>query len=843
MRPKLRSVLGGRHSGLGWGLALGLAVVVLMDSGALKRFSLVAYDLRIRLDQPRRLPEAPQIAVIGIDSADIRDTRLSPTLWPWPRARYAELLRYLRGAGARVVAFDMFFDLPDTRHGTENDDAFAQAVLDHGRVVLATFSSTPQKDMEAAEDRGAYHGYLTKNIGVLNNAAASIGHLNVFYDVDGIARRVPVAVRSKSSGVTYAPLAVEIAKLATKRLALEPPVFASPFVRWPKGIPVDENDCIPIRYLDESHIHMRDPSTVGVPWIEKLAERKPIRMYSFGEVADANPKRLPPSEFKDKIVLVGETVQGSEQDVHSTPHGRRFGVLIQAMLLHSLLAKRPIYPVHGPYLAAAAVLFSVVLGSLLFRARFRGSNYVLIVGGTLTLVAASALLLWLNVTAFSRWGLDFDVVPFILVLLGNIGGAMAANLSRATLEIERRDLALGALSELVARPEPSGSELSRLLHGPTPDPEVASALAPSEHTFDLLLQPLTRFVQCESYALYLADSPGDGPLRLAASRSNGARLQLDSLAEAAAVANRWLVQHQTPLLVEDFTASPLFNGIPGPTRTRLNRAIHAIVGLPLVARGRPIGTLVFYNKVPSKTSPTYRFSADDLRLIAAYAHPASVALENAILYKDMHGLFLDYVKSIAAAVDAKDRYTHGHSQRVAAYSVAIATQLGFPSTDIELIELSATLHDVGKIAVRDQVLNKPGKLTDAEWAELRSHPAAGAAIVEKMTRLRVLVPGLRNHHERFDGKGYPDGLAGAAIPILARIIAVADAYDAMTSVRIYRECFTPEQAKAEVRRCSGSQFDPEMAEAFLTSLPKTGTSPLVPAADATQEPSRGAPCV
>jgi HD-GYP domain-containing protein (c-di-GMP phosphodiesterase class II) len=395
---------------------------------------------------------------------------------------------------------------------------------------------------------------------------------------------------------------------------------------------------------------------------------------------------------------------------------------------------------------------------------------------------------------------------------------------------------LGALLEVGDVAGTSGTPSSRLLDGGEPDVELALALAPSARTLDMLLHPLGRVVECESYALYLAEAPDHGRLRLGASDG---RFAFDELSEASPMrqalqqvaerANMWLVEQQKPLLVEDFATHLLFADLPPPARAQLGGKLRGLLGVPLMAKGRAIGTLVFYNKMPSPISPTYRFTAEDLRLVAAYARPAAVALENAMLYRDMHGVFLDYVRSVAAAVDAKDRYTHGHSQRVAQYSVGIGWELGLPAADIELIELSGTLHDVGKIAVHDQVLNKAGKLTDEDWRELKSHPAAGAGIVEKMTRLRALVPGLRNHHERYDGTGYPDRLAGEAIPLLARIIAVADAYDAMTTVRVYRKALDPKEAHAEIVRCSGTQFDPRIAEAFLCYRQKGETPQAVPA--------------
>lgn len=180
--------------------------------------------------------------------------------------------------------------------------------------------------------------------------------------------------------------------------------------------------------------------------------------------------------------------------------------------------------------------------------------------------------------------------------------------------------------------------------------------------------------------------------------------------------------------------------------------------------------------------------------------------------------YLQIVQALAASVDAKDRYTHGHSSRVAAYAREIADRAGFSVAEQDSIYMMGLLHDVGKIGIQDAIINKNGRLTDEEFAEIKTHPAVGAEILQKITDLPELMTGARWHHERFDGNGYPDGLAGDAIPEVARIIAVADTYDAMTSNRSYRRSMPQEQVRAEIVRCSGSQFDPRFAEIMLAMI-------------------------
>ncbi len=177
-----------------------------------------------------------------------------------------------------------------------------------------------------------------------------------------------------------------------------------------------------------------------------------------------------------------------------------------------------------------------------------------------------------------------------------------------------------------------------------------------------------------------------------------------------------------------------------------------------------------------------------------------------------------YVRSIDAlikALEAKDFYTRGHSQRVTMYSVAIGKSMHLPEEQIELLRQAAVLHDLGKIGVREEILNKPGKLTEEEFKEITLHPEVAIRILEPIPFFRPLLPAILHHHERFDGRGYPRGLAGNDIPMESRIMAIADTFDAMTSTRAYRNALSLEAANAEILRCSAAQFDPEIVPVFM----------------------------
>jgi len=190
--------------------------------------------------------------------------------------------------------------------------------------------------------------------------------------------------------------------------------------------------------------------------------------------------------------------------------------------------------------------------------------------------------------------------------------------------------------------------------------------------------------------------------------------------------------------------------------------------------------------------------------------------------RDLHELLerahIEMVIGFSEALDAKDQYTAGHSRRVMEYSVGIARRIKLKETDIERLRKSALLHDIGKIGIPDIVLHKKTALTDEEYSVIKSHTEIGATILKSVKSFKDFVPSVYHHHERYDGKGYPQGIAGEKIPLHARIIAVADSFDAMTSNRPYRKSYPMETALSELQRNKGIQFDPQITAAFIEIL-------------------------
>lgn len=238
-------------------------------------------------------------------------------------------------------------------------------------------------------------------------------------------------------------------------------------------------------------------------------------------------------------------------------------------------------------------------------------------------------------------------------------------------------------------------------------------------------------------------------------------------------------------------------------------------------KGLEAGAMDFIKKpfVPEVLLLRVRHTIDLIRLQADLAVEVKKKTQEVMAqHEKLERISMQIVKTLSGAIDAKDTYTNGHSTRVADYSKEIARRAGFSEERQNDIYIMGLLHDVGKIGVPDAIINKPAKLTDEEYSIIQNHPVMGAKILRNITEFPKLSIGARWHHERYDGKGYPDGISGEDIPIEARIIAVADAYDAMSSRRSYRDVLPQSQVRNEVERGKRAQFDPKFAEIVLTMI-------------------------
>jgi len=293
------------------------------------------------------------------------------------------------------------------------------------------------------------------------------------------------------------------------------------------------------------------------------------------------------------------------------------------------------------------------------------------------------------------------------------------------------------------------------------------------------------------------------------------RIRLDSRSGIAG----WVAHHRRPLIVNDVARDKRFNKQVDDTTGFVTRSI---ICVPLVVHRKTMGVLEVLNKVDGSD-----FDEEDLETLTAVASTAVMAIENTRLQQSVADGYRSTIRALAAAVDAKDPYTSGHSQRVMEYALLGGSSLLLPRDTLEVLECAAILHDIGKIGIADSILLKPGPLTPEELIVMRQHPLIGANIMKDIPFLEEARKLVLHHHERYDGTGYPDGLKGTETPVGAYLIAIADAFDTMTTDRSYRAALSTEHALEQLHRYSGTQFSPLAVDAFISRFSVTSKSSQV----------------
>ncbi len=281
------------------------------------------------------------------------------------------------------------------------------------------------------------------------------------------------------------------------------------------------------------------------------------------------------------------------------------------------------------------------------------------------------------------------------------------------------------------------------------------------------------------------------------------------------VINNQLVKRKRSLIVNDVHTNLIFRKKNLPFFHE-KLPINSFLAVPLEKEKLLIGVLI----VSNRKRPDHIFTTEDQELLLGLSNYIAIALMNAKLYQKLKDMFISTVKSLVRAVDAKDPYTRGHSERVMKYTVSIGKEIGLDDESMENLRLSSLLHDIGKIGIKESVLFKPGKLSKREKCHIMSHPVIGLNIVESIDDSHKFIRGILEHHEHFSGTGYPNHLKGRAISMEGRIIAVADTYDALTTNRPYQKRYTPKEALFEIRKGSNSQFDPKIVRMFMLSFSK-----------------------
>jgi len=338
--------------------------------------------------------------------------------------------------------------------------------------------------------------------------------------------------------------------------------------------------------------------------------------------------------------------------------------------------------------------------------------------------------------------------------------------------------------------------------------EITSSLKVDE-VLHLIVDRTSEVLRVDTCAISLLD-PVQGCISVAASHGLSEEFIVSFKVSLSDPLLSWVLERREALFINNINSDERFRA------SQYTKFGGSFICVPLIFKNKPIGVINI-----GRNKGCDPLSSDDLIFIKSIADHASISIANAQLYTDLKDVYLQVIETLNSIIEIKDSYTKGHCERVTKYAIMIAKKMFLSEADTETLRLACQLHDLGKIGIHDHILTKQGKLTPDEWEEMRLHPAKGVEILRPLGFLNEVMTLVEQHHEWFNGKGYPRGLAGEKIDLRARIMAVADSFDAMTTKRPYSPALTLEEAVAELKRCAGSQFDSNIVAFFVDIIDNT----------------------
>ena len=342
--------------------------------------------------------------------------------------------------------------------------------------------------------------------------------------------------------------------------------------------------------------------------------------------------------------------------------------------------------------------------------------------------------------------------------------------------------------------------------------KVKDGISPTlklDDIFEVVLDRICRILDFEKCSVLLVNK-GSGELIINASRGLDSEIVAQTKLKLGEPISGWITQHKQAVLVEDIETDERF-----AKRSQEKYYTKSFIGVPLIVKEEAIGVVNINNKKSKEP-----FTQDDFRFLKGVVDVTAIAVENAMLYASLEVAYLDTVMALGSAIGVKNQYTKGHLQQVTKYSLAIAKEMGLSDDEIKVIDQACHLYDLGNLWIQEYILTKQGKLTTKEWEEIKLHTVRSAEMLRPLGFLDGVIDLVEQHHERYDGMGYPHKLKREEIILGARIIAVADSFDAMISDRPYRKALSQSEAIEELRKGSGTQFDPKVVEAFLRAYKK-----------------------
>ncbi len=741
---------------------------------------------RLRKPAPKEIKD---IVVVAIDNDSISAPGYN---WPWKRTVFADLVNKLASCKPRAIFIDFTFARPTE---TSEDLAFSEAIKNAACVVLAGYID---------ED-----GNYIKSLDIFNSHAALTGIINKSFSArDLLVRNMRAVVFAKGS-YSIVDYSAEVKTLALTRGIPQEQIRYEPGKVWlgsREYIPVDVFGSLPINYLASPD----DFTTVSA--YEILKDSPPVN----------------PELFKDKIVMIGMTVKITH-DIHPTPLGFMPGVYINANSLLMLLAREFIYslPSFSALNLSLVLLVMLLTGFMALRLRPVYSTAILILAFTL----------FFSGYIFLQAQYNFRKDIFSLFFLAGISFIVVQVYRYASLIAESEKLKNLSITD------PACQIYTQRYFQAYVENVLQKARAGKDNYFCLLeCKDISRV--CATYEQMTAVIKvfSDAVKKYAGKKALIARYGEDALTFALWNTKKKKAEALLSLIANEIETEQMpvdKNGRKPKIKIaalnfiqeHINRYEDLILTTEfLLARGSGDVRLILFNpksdKIVSVQGPHAALSGipkGELSYVSMDLNARNKELERALEdikreQERIKELYFNAMRSLVRALEEKDPYTAGHSERVDIYATLLAKGITLPAEEIETIHRAAYVHDVGKIGLPDRILHKKERLDDNEFDIVKRHQADGAKILEGLPFFEEIVPMVLHHHERYDGKGYPHGLRGDMIPRGAQIIAIADSYDAMTTGRGYNSPLTIDEAIVELKRSSGSQFNPAYANKFIELL-------------------------
>jgi len=762
-------------SGFFGGLIIGLILMSLYYVNFFEKLEAIAIDMRFQIRQ--NPPLSKDLVIVGVSKTCI--DRIGG--YPIPRDKYAKTIDFISKSGAKSICFDIFFDLPGTDR--ENDESLASAFENADNVTLPVF--TPYKIQKNRSGRLKSIS-IRENLKSFTEASERSGHINIIPGSDGKIRQIPTFFISQNKYIFSMSL---VAYMEFKDISHKEIKFNGNRLNIRDiSIPMDKYNYLMVNYFNPENavdfLHLELPGSEF---------NSGINFFYFNDIITG---KVPSRFFKDKLVLIGQTSHGlSNSDEYITPFGVMYGAFIQASLINSFLEGHFIKRLEEYQNMLIILILSILLGCLFTRLSLNKSS--------LFCILLIFLTLYESLIIFNKHGIIIEIIP----ILGSIFLIFSVHLIKRIKEafqlIMEKEVELNVITK-------SGEKFLDLY-------DVSN-------TPNMLIRNVEESIPVEICIIYTHKKENEQIIMqftdiIFNPISSGTNLKNDIL-EIMEYFKIKVQKNKQPILMNNFNAS--FEN------KDISENIKSLLIVPLIVHRDIIGIVCLSNKLNPLRTKVTNFSNEDLKLLKSLIPQSAISLENYIIYNNIQSLFMNIIKSLIASIDAKDQYTAGHSERVTSIAQLIGNEMNLNHKDKTDLKIGAILHDIGKIGISEQILCSKNKLTNEEFEVIKSHPIKGEEILKHIEEFRQIIPCVKYHHERFDGRGYPEGLVGEKIPLLARIIAVADTFDAITSNRTYRNKRDLDFAIEEIERCSSTQFDPKIVEAFLNCYHKNKHNPEGP---------------